>query len=42
MWMVDDSPCDKHFQNPRHIFNEHAKFRIVEKVKSVSLPNNLR
>ena len=25
------SPCDKHFQNPRDKFNEHAKFTITEK-----------
>ena len=36
MWRVDDPPCDKHFQNPGHKFNEHAKFAIIEKITHLS------
>ena len=39
-WRVDVSPCDKHFQNPDHKFNRHAKFTITEKVNDASLPKD--
>ena len=34
VWRADGPPCDKHFQNPRHKFNEHAKFSIIEKINN--------
>ena len=41
VWNVDSPSCEKHFQNPGHKFNEHAKFTIIEKIKNVYLsPNN--
>ena len=38
VWREDGPPCDKHFQNPGHKFNEDAKFTIIEKIKNGSLP----
>ena len=35
------SPCDNHFQNPRHKFNEHAKFTITEKKKTMHLSQKI-
>ena len=32
VWRTDGLPCDKHFQMPRHNFNVHAKFTIIEEV----------
>ena len=42
MWRAAGPPCDKHFQHPGHIFNEHAKFTIVEKINNKSLPKRKR
>ena len=42
MWRADDPPCDKHFQNPGHKFNEHAKFMIIEKINNASLRKQQR
>ena len=35
---MDGLLCDKHFQNPRHKFNKHATFTIIEKTNGASLP----
>ena len=42
VWRTDGSPCDKHFQNLGHKFNEHAKFTITEKINNASLPKQQR
>ena len=42
VWRVDGPPCDKHLQNPRHRFHEHAKFTIIEKINNASLPKHQR
>ena len=42
MWRADDPPCDKHFKNLGHKFNEHAKFTIIEKIYNASLSKQQR
>ena len=37
VWRTDGLPCEKHFQNPGHYFNAHAKFTIIEEVYNKSL-----
>ena len=33
VWRVEGPPCDKHFQQPDHIFNKHAQFKVIEKIE---------
>ena len=37
VWRTNGPPCDKHFLMPRHNFNVHAKFTIIEEVYNKSL-----
>ena len=37
VWRTDYPPHDKHLQMPRHNFNAHAKFTIIEVVYNKSL-----
>ena len=42
MWRADGPPCDKHFQNTGHKFNEHAKFTIIERLNNGFFPKQSR